>query len=359
MGINRSSFGTVWRPASGFGIAVRDLRVTHAFKYPIAVRWLRRQLAGAQVIVSKPLFTSLGLTRLAGLRNDQFILDIDDWEVGLYRSSGSTGRLWDFIRPTSLNSFLSVDRLDRTIEHCLLRTVSNRWLADRYGGVIIPHVRDTQALARDPAARAATRKRLKMDGGFWVGYVGTIRKHKGVGDLIAAVGRLPPNVGLYLAGVDASDSMASDVVARARGELGEERLRVVHQFPFDELRLWLSAADVLCIPSRYEDGSVGQIPAKLFDAMAMGLPVVASAINDIPEILDHDAGLVVPPGEPVALAAAIERLLADRSLGERLGSSARARAEERYSYQAGGRELRRLLSALPVAIPARSSDASG
>jgi glycosyltransferase involved in cell wall biosynthesis len=72
----------------------------------------------------------------------------------------------------------------------------------------------------------------------------------------------------------------------------------------------------------------------LLESMAAGLPVVATAVGGTPEIVDDGAtGLLVPPAEPAALAAAIGRLLDDPELGQRLGSEGRRRVELRYTRE--------------------------
>jgi 2-deoxystreptamine N-acetyl-D-glucosaminyltransferase/2-deoxystreptamine glucosyltransferase len=89
----------------------------------------------------------------------------------------------------------------------------------------------------------------------------------------------------------------------------------------------LAALDVLVLPSAYEEmGSV------LVEAMAAGLPVVASAVGGIPEVVqDGVTGLLVPPGDADALAAALDRLVADPALRARLAAGARAHAR-RYAW---------------------------
>jgi len=76
----------------------------------------------------------------------------------------------------------------------------------------------------------------------------------------------------------------------------------------------------------------------LFDAMALGRPIVSTRVSMIPEILDG-CGLVVEPGDPDALAGALAFLLDDPAEASALGLRARARAEERYSYAAARRIL--------------------
>ena len=75
------------------------------------------------------------------------------------------------------------------------------------------------------------------------------------------------------------------------------------------------------------------MPAKLFDAMALGRPIVSTAVSMIPEILEG-CGLLVPPGDAIALRAAIGRLLTDPGAAAELGRRARQRCAERYSFTA-------------------------
>jgi glycosyltransferase involved in cell wall biosynthesis len=83
---------------------------------------------------------------------------------------------------------------------------------------------------------------------------------------------------------------------------------------------------------------VGQVPAKIFDAMALGRPIVSTAVSMIPEILDG-CGVLVPPGDVVALAAALRRLLDDPVSAAELGRRARERCREHYSFAAARASL--------------------
>jgi glycosyltransferase involved in cell wall biosynthesis len=78
------------------------------------------------------------------------------------------------------------------------------------------------------------------------------------------------------------------------------------------------------MPSRYEGFGL-----PCLEAMAAGVPVVASAVGGLPELL-ADAGVLVPPGDPAALADAVRTLLAAADARRALGAAGRARAEELY-----------------------------
>jgi len=97
------------------------------------------------------------------------------------------------------------------------------------------------------------------------------------------------------------------------------------QVPKEEVARMMSEADLFVLPSTHE--TFGCV---LIEAMASGLPSVATAVGGVPEVLTEDAGELVPPRDPGALAAAIERALAREFDGAALARQ----AEERYGYDA-------------------------
>jgi len=94
------------------------------------------------------------------------------------------------------------------------------------------------------------------------------------------------------------------------------------------------------LPSLGLDGDLHEgIPVSLMEAMAFGVPVISTETGGIPELLGGGAGIIVPPADPAALAAAIARLAADPDLRRRLGERGRERVEEAFSVQAVARCL--------------------
>ena len=87
------------------------------------------------------------------------------------------------------------------------------------------------------------------------------------------------------------------------------------------------------------------IPVALMEAMAAGVPVVATRLSGIPELVqDGVTGLLVEPHDPVALAAALERLLADDALAAELARNARALVQRSFSLTVEARRLGDLLA---------------
>ena len=92
----------------------------------------------------------------------------------------------------------------------------------------------------------------------------------------------------------------------------------------------LAAADVFVLSSRSEGA-----PFSILEAMAAGLPVVASNVGGVGElVVDGETGLLVPPADPGRLAEALRRVLRDAALRRRLGAAGRARAAERFDLRA-------------------------
>src|SRR5205823_13173952 len=88
----------------------------------------------------------------------------------------------------------------------------------------------------------------------------------------------------------------------------------------------LAAADLFVLSSRSEG-----LPISVLEAMAAGLPVVATNVGGMPEVVvNGETGFLVPPAEPRALAEAVGRLLLDPELRQRFGAAGRRRAERRF-----------------------------
>ena len=328
-------FGSsVWEPVAQETVPVREVPGGRFPAFAARLPTLLRLADGDVLYASKPRLTSAGVGYLARLaRGRPLLLDIDDWETGFFLRGGrwgTVGRAMNLANPRGLAWTWLMERL-RGIADGI--TVASRFLERRFGGVLLPHVRDTERWAPGLADPQPARERLGVDKGRVVMFLGTPRAYKGVEDLAAAVQGLGrPDVTLALVGTDPGSETGRGLAARHPG------IRLVGRVPIAQVPAYLSAADVVVVPQRDSSDTRGQVPAKLFDAMALGRPVVSTRVSMIPEILEG-CGLLVEPGDVAGLSAAIGRLLDRPDEARALGEAARRRAVERYSFESARRAL--------------------
>ncbi len=168
--------------------------------------------------------------------------------------------------------------------------------------------------------------------------VGRLVEKKGFDVLLAALARCAAPWHLDVIGDGPERARLDDLVDR----LGiADRVRFVGPLTHAELPRAYHRADVVVVPSRVDgrndrDG----LPNVVLEAMASGRPIVASDVAAIGTAVVHDAtGLLVPPDDPASLAAALDRLHADRSLRRRLARRARLAAVADHDLAACGRRF--------------------
>ncbi|MFN3649700.1 MAG: glycosyltransferase family 4 protein [Armatimonadota bacterium] len=156
------------------------------------------------------------------------------------------------------------------------------------------------------SSREHARGRLDLDPeARLVTYVGNLVPEKGPDVLVEAAGALAaagkpvPQIALVGDG-----PLRPSLEARVR-ELGlESRVRFHGRQPYEQIPTWISAGDLLCLPSRREG-----CPNVVLEALASGRPVVASMVGGVPELLSRGNGLLVPADRPKVLAAALTDVL--------------------------------------------------
>jgi len=179
-----------------------------------------------------------------------------------------------------------------------------------------------------PAEPRAAREALGLPQRPTLVIVATLRNWKGHTYLLEAFASLRarlPDWQLVIVG----DGPQRQNLERAVGQLGlEHAARLVGRR--DDVPTWLNAAELFALPSYGEEG----VPQAIMQAMACGLAVVSTPIGAIPEaVLDETTGLLVPPRDASALAQALERLMADAPLRERLAAAGLARAREHFGIE--------------------------
>jgi glycosyltransferase involved in cell wall biosynthesis len=181
--------------------------------------------------------------------------------------------------------------------------------------------------------RGHTAVPTRVAGPFGLLFVGRLVERKGVAVLLRAVALLSRKRDLRLTIV--GDGPLRRVLELEADALGVgDRVRFLGFVPDSDMTDHFRAADALVLPAVQDSkGDVEGLGVVLIEAIAHGKPVIASDSGGIPDIvIDGESGLLVPPGSPEALAAAIERLLADPGLRSRLVEGGLRHVEANFSW---------------------------
>jgi glycosyltransferase involved in cell wall biosynthesis len=177
----------------------------------------------------------------------------------------------------------------------------------------------------DPRERGVRREARLV-----AGYCGRLSEHKGVLDLVDAVAAARAAgaaVELELLG---AGELRETLAARARTT---SWLRVRDAVPSDEVAAFMRGLDLYVLPARVLPDHEEHDAHALLQALSCGLPAIGTVSGIVPEVLDDPDDVLVAPGDPDALAAAIAGLAGDPDRRERLAARGRRAAEERYSLE--------------------------
>ena len=185
------------------------------------------------------------------------------------------------------------------------------------------------------AARADVRRGLGVSGDRFVCLcVASLTRQKNHANLLRAAALLPADLPVTFLAVGDGPLAPEIEAAAAQGLSGRVRL-LGGRLDVPDL---LAAADAFVLPSDWEG-----LPITLLEAMAAGVPAVVTDVGGNREVVrDGVDGFLVPPGDPAALARAVERLARDRSLRERVAAAARATFEARFTGEKMARQTEAL-----------------
>jgi colanic acid/amylovoran biosynthesis glycosyltransferase len=192
----------------------------------------------------------------------------------------------------------------------------------------------------------ATPPSTSEDGGLRLLAVARLCEKKGIDTLIDACGLLRAR-GVRIALRLVGDGPQRDALAARASAAGlRDAVRFEGPVPQEEVARAMRDCDAFVLPCRRDrNGDMDGIPTVFMEAMATGRPVVSTAVSGIPELVrDGETGLVVPPDDPEALAAALARLAGDPALRRRLGTAARALVERQHDQRTNARRMIALLT---------------
>jgi len=182
---------------------------------------------------------------------------------------------------------------------------------------------DLSHFASDPAAADAFRAEHGLTGKFVASYVGTHGMAHGLQAVIAAAERLRhrDDIAFLMVGGGAE----RETIKTMRDAKGLTNIVMLGQLPKSAMPAVWGASDAALVLLKRVDTFKTVIPSKMFEAMALGVPMVMGVEGEAKALMDEaDAGIAITPEDDAELATAILRLADDRALGRRIGASAQA-----------------------------------
>jgi len=154
----------------------------------------------------------------------------------------------------------------------------------------------------------------------------------------ALVAKNNPDILFVVAGKGPSRKL----IEKSIKELGiENNIKLTGFVPDKLLPVYYNAADYFVLPSASGEG----LPLVLLEAMACGLPVIATTVGGIPEIINHlENGILIPPRNPEAMANAISKIIPDEKLAKSIGEEAKKNVNDRFSWEENVRQLQEVYS---------------
>jgi glycosyltransferase involved in cell wall biosynthesis len=209
---------------------------------------------------------------------------------------------------------------------------------------VVPIVHGNEEIFSELADGSQTPQTIRKELGIAdsqriVLFFGTLSAYKGLDlllDIFERVARAMPEAVLVLAGFPLGDFSVEEYRAEADRRGFGNRLRIVDRYiDSGAVVAWMQLADAIVFPYRtvYQSGA-------LHVAQTFGAPIVATGVGAMPEVItDRESGLLVPPGDAAAFAAAVTELLRNRELAQMLGNRAAAEARTRFSWRSVARTM--------------------
>jgi colanic acid/amylovoran biosynthesis glycosyltransferase len=178
--------------------------------------------------------------------------------------------------------------------------------------------------------------------------IGRLIEKKGFADLIRACALLTARRRGFVCEIVGEGPLEATLRAQIAEAGLEGIVRLAGPQTQAEIALRLAHATIFVLPCTQEKGGgMDNLPTVIMEAMAAGLPVVSTPVAGVPEMVEPDVnGELVPEHDPVAICAALERLISDPERARRLGDRGRQIAQEKFSIEVSGRQLRQLFAAI-------------
>lgn len=294
-------------------------------------------------LTQPPFIPALGLI-LKRLRGQPYCVILMDLQPQLAAAVGVMRRgspAYRILHRVIRGAIRGADRVI-VIGRCMAETVLREGVPeDRVR--VVPNWADADRIRPVPRAANPLRRRMGWEDRFVAMYAGTLGYAQSMEDLVDAAEGLSPDDGITTAIIGEGVRRRAIEARLADSATGPELHPFLHElFPLSEI---LSAADVHFV-SLHPDVTGLAVPSKTYGILAAGRPYIfqGSERSEIARLArEHDVGIVVPPGDPDAVRAAIRSLAADPDRARAMGARGRALAERAWEAGGAGVAIERLI----------------
>ena len=230
--------------------------------------------------------------------------------------------------------------------------LARNWSVPAEKIAVFPNAADVHGFRPDPEASIAVRTSLGVENKLLIFFVGGFYEWHDVRTLLDAFAQVlmtHPDACLVLVG----DGTLRQAMEQHSTDLGiDHAVRFTGIVAHAEVPRLMAAADIAVVPYPPIDRELWLSPLKLFEYMASGTAIVASAVGQLKEIIqDRNNGLLVPPGDIAAMTVALHKLIDDPALRSRLSQQAREDAVQKYSWDSYVSRLERIFAAVIAGKP--------
>ena len=342
-------------PDFGHGVCpmYRDAFPYKVISCPRIYRWpdyfwesrrLSAALTGHVIVAVKAFATSLPVALQARRRRQaKVIAYLDEWDGALMARLSPTQKMMRWIKhvhhPVDDIYCPWVERLLPRCDHVLSTTTA---LQKRFGGAVLPMGVDLDVFSPRPKEESIRlRRELDLKDRNLIVFGGVVRPHKGIElilDSLAAIGN--PSNALVIVG-----PVNEHVAALGANPAYAPYLVAIGPRPTADMPNYLGLADLVVLPLNDDLLAQTQMPCKVFEAMAMAKPIIASAVSDLPLVLEG-CGWTVPPDDAGRLARCIQWAFTHPEEAASQGQRARQKCMAQYSRQVVSSQLHAIIGKL-------------
>jgi len=307
-------------------------------------RHLAAALTGHVIVAVKAFATSLPVALQARRRRQaKVIAYLDEWDGALMARLSPTQKMMRWIKhvhhPVDDIYCPWVERLLPGCDHVLSTTTA---LQKRFGGAVLPMGVDLDVFSPRPKEESIRlRRELDLKDRNLIVFGGVVRPHKGIElilDSLAAIGN--PSNALVIVG-----PVNEHVAALGANPAYAPYLVAIGPRPKADMPNHLGLADLVVLPLNDDLLAQTQMPCKVFEAMAMAKPIIASAVSDLPLVLEG-CGWTVPPDDAGRLARCIQWAFTHPEEAASQGQRARQKCMAQYSRQVVSSQLHAIIGKL-------------